>query len=426
MIEYTKHFAEATAADPLDSSTKLNKFSLECEAKQNEPLAGDERVAAFAQAAQYSLEVNPQFRDGLLEVFDQRPQEPVEYTFSRMLRAFQKALISEEAQEVFEYPEAFDEPNWQNWCVAFDWVLNHPHHSDQFAYDMWTRELQSNITERYKNIKLLQLLMPGILPPQSSILDVGCSQNQGLKKLALDRPFAHTPVMREIARLGDSDIYGKTEYEIDDRGTKLVNKLLASTIHLGPSVGVDIEPIYDPWVKEWTEACTFLPTERLNEKLRTEYNLIDKKDVPGVGFVEADFLKLNNAPDKIEQIRRLGRQGFNAIFLSTIVYQQTEADRKIMLDNGDGFKYPGGIKVILDNAKKDPNAPSGLSFNPDYSTDYGYTTHIDHPDGSGELLEVFKWKNGRCLQLKAGDDIDRLATIPGVNTDLLDAISLRD
>ncbi len=422
-MELPKKFTEASTATPNDLEIRLSCFDQECDKQILKPLAGDERVSAFAIAAKYALDTNPKFREELIGTFEARPGEPVPYTFSRMVRAFQKPLISEEGQKKFDYPKKFDIQNWSNWCVAFDWVFDHPIYSDQFSLDMWTRDLQSNIIDRGKNIKLLKLLLPEVIPTEASIFDVGCSQNRVLKKLLLNRPFTRTRVMREVEQPNNLDQPDEKEHRVDETGTSVVNSALNSEVNFGSSIGIDKEFLHDTHIKEWEEACTFLPSERLNQALRDEYDFLDGQNVPGVKFVKADFLEKSS---NIFEKNGIGRHMFHFVFYSTVLYMLSENDRQTMLENGDEARHPKGLKVILDNATKDPDAPSGLRFNPNFAQDYEYTTHIDDPAGSGELLEVFQWKNGRCLELKAGRDIGRLATIPGVNTSLLESLISSD
>ncbi|HET8991844.1 MAG TPA: hypothetical protein VFN31_02310, partial [Candidatus Saccharimonadales bacterium] len=144
------------------------------------PPAGDERIAAFSQAFVHYAST-PEGEDWL-GIIEGRKFEAVSYGANLLLRAVQKQLLPQDA-----YPYEYDEES--AWHEAFVSIANNTQSACQLRHDLETKVTQSNVVERYKAFKLTMELAAPVISGAPTILDVGCSRNHGLKKLALNLPF---------------------------------------------------------------------------------------------------------------------------------------------------------------------------------------------------------------------------------------------
>ncbi len=98
-----------------------------------------------------------------------------------------------------KFPEQFDDK--QAWRKVYEWALDGGDREGEFCYDLRFRDVTSNIPQRYFTIPFAVEVMRAVEPKRFEepirALDAGCSQNLGLRKLALNSPFSQVRVMKE-------------------------------------------------------------------------------------------------------------------------------------------------------------------------------------------------------------------------------------
>lgn len=370
----------------LSNTQKLETLPLELYAQIEKPPAGDERIAAFSAAMITELQ-DEETRDFIKDLFAHRKDIAPSYAANLLLRGFQKQLLRD--ADRFDYPTSFDKT--EPWRAAIREVLEDPVRSEELVLDMFIRDVQSNIAERYKSFKLIMQAMKSRIGERPKVMDIGCSQNQGLKKLALGRPFGEVEVVND----------GEGESIIDPNLTKKVNAELAKPFRIGTGLGIDIMPMNDPRVREWAKSCSFYPSELLDQELIDEYDLINQHDrVDNIGFDTYDFTS--------EALYRLShdqfRGNFDVITLSTVMYQMDEDERTRMADIVRRFLAPGGIVIYQDFGEVDKGDPTKLNYYKHWFLHkFSYTTAVlDTADPRDELQEIFRWENGRCQRMAMG------------------------
>jgi SAM-dependent methyltransferase len=240
------------------------------------------------------------------------------------------------------------------------------------------------------------------------VLDVGCSQNHGLIKLASDSVWRR-PLFRPIAatRPLSSESVGAAAIEPDALATHRLNALLGSSLTFGYGIGVDIAPMHHPDVKKWARSNSFYPKELLDIDRVEEYDTLDTIRPQNVSFMELDFLKPEQAPYLHNPSDDW--HGFQVVMMSTVLHQLSAEDRVTMLDVAKRCVRPDGIIVVQDFAHLDPADPSQLVFYERWNDEpYRYRTFIIDMQDPGQLQEVFVWDSGRCRALQIG--LGRLAT----------------
>jgi len=381
-------------------SERMLGFMHELHTQADERATGDSRIAAFAIAASRAVTQNDNFRSTIHELLDFRPDISPNYAVNLTLRAIQKQLTRESYRR--KYPEAYTNPDL--WSRAIAEVSNPTNlaENDEFMWDIMYRHVQSNIAERYKSFTLLMHLMRNRFEDAPSILDIGCSQNQGLKRIAISHilPFAPFQSVIEDGR------------EAPGLEIQILNRLVGTPLKLGPSIGIDIMHPRDVSNKEWARSCSFYPSELLLDQRREEYDLLDTAEPPQVGFYAADFTHFDHEDfSKESPVKK-----FDMVTFSTVLYQiSDEAQRQKMLDNARRLMKPNGLIIVQDFVTVDPADNTRMVFHPNwFEHTFLYATMVIDPlDPTGQIREVFRWENGRCRRMMAGHELGRIMLFMG-------------
>jgi hypothetical protein len=253
--------------------------------------------------------------------------------------------------------------------------LDTPSQKEDLLSDVANMNVQSNISERYKSLHAVMQLYGPRYGADISVLDVGCSQNHGLKRLGLGVGFT----------------------EVDEAGDVGVNAALSKPSVITRGLGVDVVPITDR-SKQWARACSFYPSELLDEAKVHLYDKLNAAELPTVGFECVDLLT-QDLPEK-----------FTIIFASTFMYQLSATDRIHMQQKFRSLLAPNGIIVYQDFVEINRTSPTGLHFYDDWhGMPYQYRTVIeDSALWQHELKELYQWENGRCMRVQAGADLLRI------------------
>jgi hypothetical protein len=348
----------------------------------DKPYSKDERIAAFSKALFRIIEHGE--LHGFLDGLERRDSETPPSSATRLvLRALQKQLMLRDVR----YPQHYD--NETAWLDAFNRLREDPAAMDTFSRDLATRQLQSNVVERYKAFKLALWLMQPLMSGTPRVLDVGCSRNHGLKKIKLNLPF------RPVAcGLEDDDYPGELL-------SASFNSLISAPLPLGRSVGADIVPINGGEDAAWARSCSFSPNELLDPGVVTEYDYLEHVRPADIHFKTGDFA--GGGLDEEEEDDK-----FDAVTASTFLYQLAPEKRVRAREIFRKYLSKSGVVIYQDFAGHTPDHLD-LEFEDDWTIKYRYRTMVEFAgDPSGRLYELFRWDYGRCGRWQPGADIAEL------------------
>jgi len=356
------------------------------------PPGGDDRIAAFDYAMLAALE-DPKLRGLLEEGFEHRYRQgrsvSPQYGANLCRHSFQKHFLR--AREKFGYPEAFLEED--AWKEGINEIVHGQDSFHELRFDLLVRDIQSNVAERYKSLKIIMHFFRERLGDEPLVLDVGCSQNQGLKKIAAGYPFDPVEV---VIRNKDGT---PTVAGLDYKSTSAVNSVIAARQALGPSLGVDAWPLRDLDVKQWARGSSFYPSELLIPGLLEKYDELDNLQVGNVGFLEANFTEKNFGNEAYKM--------FDIALFSTVLYQLSPEERDRMLVNALYWVKPNGLVIIQDFTETVEGKPLQLYF-PDKrdGVPFLYKTIVLDPSRIEEgFKECIRWQTPRCRQMEVNLDI---------------------
>lgn len=336
-------------------------------------------LAVFAEAALHALD-EPYFRDLVQDMFDTRPDLPTPYAVKLLERVYQADLLEHNP----EYPIGYHRVD--AWLKEFSDVNEDMTRGGIVWHSLMYRNLQSNVAERYKTIKLLTGLVRERFDEPPTHLDVGSSVLHGDIKLAFNQmhepmrvPFGHIEVVK-----------GERNNNAPDRYlTKLANIALQQQVEFGPMMGIDITDVDDPVTKQWVKSCSFYPDELLDERRVSEYDELDQLDpnhervkVFRDDFAAFDFRKFREVSPV---------DTYDIITFSTVFYQVSPHERTAMLVNASQLLSPRGIIVIQDGVGGD------------FSKRFNYVTSvIDSTEDNPSEQTVFRWETPRCRKVMLG------------------------
>lgn len=342
------------------------------------PPNGDIRIEAFCQAL---LKVLSEpglnlLKDELNALAEVNPS----YAVNKALRIFQKHLIA-----LPDYPKHFS--NYHRWITALTSLCNHEILGIEIMHDLKYNDVQSNVVERYKSVKLIMHLFSDRLGDSPRVLDAGCSRNHGLKKLKMNLKFM--PIgcgLSENRTLFSSSL------------NECFNRLIDTDICLGQSVGSDIVDLNSYGAQYWAKSCSFYPSELLNEAAVAEYQYLDNQQVSGVSFSVKDFSREDLKDKK-------AFHPYDVIIASTFLYQLPGYQRQYAYELLRNSLSQSGIIIYQDFVTSHNGS---LSFETDwFDLAFPYRTLIEFGDDpTHKLYEFLRWENGRCCKWVPGKDMD--------------------
>ncbi len=354
------------------------------------PAGKDQRIAAFCKASIESLQESPRYRDLVGRLITDRDDLTPTNAVNLTLRGLQRQLMLKPRSG---YPEVFEDQH--AWKESIEFVCETPPAYEGFSYDVLNRNLQSNVSGRYKAVSLIATAMQSRLGKRPSILDVGCSRNHGLKRLTLGKKY---PFRYHIAgRIIEDKLGNPLAANPDRRSTRKTREALDQGLRLNRSLGIDIEPLDDEGNRAWARSCSFYPSELLDTRLVKEYDDLDQIERKSIGFYQADFSRVT--AEELEEEAPVSR--FDMVTFSTVLYQASEEERTKMLKTATALLKPYGIILIQDFVDIDTDDPSRLVFYEHWHDEpYKYRTILLDPKvRGGNFIEQFRWDNGRCNTL---------------------------
>lgn len=363
-----------------DQKLCFNDFGQILQKQIDEPGCGDERIGAYAAALQHGLAEPGPLGDFLQQLLHERAGMGASHLFTQILRATQNQLYNHYPS----YPEAFlDE---QQWADAFDWILSDPGRINQFTQDIQTRPLQSNVPERYKGLKAFIVLARKIGRISTcSVLDIGCSQNAGLKQITSGLPFEPPQVVVQEGQGYAADTGLSTGFQ----------KIINAPLELKTGVGVDLH--HPEAARSWAWSCSFNPSKLLDPQYVAIFKALITTDYPNIHFFKGDFSDFDHAAFA----DAFPKTSFDIVHISTTLYQLNQHQRKAILKNA--YQYANQFIVVQDFLRIDPTDPTQLQFRNDWQDEpFPYrTVACDVRDPSGAWHDIFWWTDGRCSKILA-------------------------
>jgi SAM-dependent methyltransferase len=378
------------------SDERLEAFRAEMEMQSKIPPKGDERIRAYSLANLEALVSMPAYRRIIQQAIEAKPDYPPSALANFTLRALQKPLIDRERSG---YPRIFT--TTAPWLEAIELVSDSTSKMhESYLYDVTERDLSSNIANRYGSVKLVAQLMRSRFNERPSILDIGCSQNHGLKKLSMNSKYPFPDIVAGELKLDAAGhVLGLVE---EPEATALANQELHQPLRLHRTVGIDTVSIYDEDTRKFAFSCAHRPSELLDEAKVREYRMLDEEEKQHVKFVQGDFAAMD-----LDAIRKqAGVKRFDIVNFSTVLYQSTEPIRTIMLERAKQLLKPNGVILVQDFVEVEPQDPTRLNYYDNwFSQEYLYRTVMLDPAMSQDaFIELFRWDTSRCNQIVVSTD----------------------
>ena len=329
---------------------------------------GDETIAACYQAIVNLGKSNRVWRRVLEKAYGNR-EMPDKYKVNLLFRGIQYMWLFEEEDE--RYPREFGDVRL--------WERELPHitnkHRGVFEKILSEWDTGTTVYQRYTGPKaILSALWPR---KKLTVLDLGCGGNHGLPGLMGGEVFL--PV-------------------VDHSLGEVVSKWLNRGIKFRLGISVDKHDPYDKLMANWRVACSFYPSELSEMKEFLQF----EKRVRHLGekiFYRGDIMKLDKVlPQDIF---------FDAIVLSTVLYQMNARERARTVKQARNKLLPGGVLVVQDFTQKIGGGKK-LEFNGSWFKDgFAYRTYVAADWTRWRWWEVLAWYNGRCKQVREGEDFDK-------------------
>jgi SAM-dependent methyltransferase len=333
---------------------------------------GDEVIAACYQAMVNLAGVNNEWRLGIERAFGKR-EMPDKHKVNLIFRGIQYLLIFYEKEE--GYPHDYgDVRMWEK-------VLPHlfKKHRDRLRTMLREWDTGTTIYQRYAGLKaILSALWPN---RKLSVLDLGCGGNHGLPGMVSGEEFG--PI-------------------VDHSQGEVISGWLGKRTKFRLGMSVDKHDPYDQEIASWRVACSFYPSELAEMKQFLQF----EKRIRNLGekiFFEGDITDLNLVIPP--------ETNFDAVVMSTVLYQMEPKDRILTIKQARKRLRAGGVLVVQDFVQASEDG-SKLEFNGSWFKDgFAYRTYVGAEWTGWKWWEVLAWYNGRCKQVREGEDFGKFFAI---------------
>jgi hypothetical protein len=357
----------------------------------------DVQLGAFAVAMQTQLRTKGPLYDFAVETLEHRPDIGSSHLLTLISKAFQARAYKafRDPSEGFIYPEEYTTE--AAWHQGFSRVLINPDLYGDFFSDVRTREPQSNVMDRYKIPKAFAVLTRRLGRLSTfSFLDMGSSLNVGPNYLAsgigVDPPNVNDNGLQtpEVIRPGSLSLKPNL------RLTAAFNRAINADLPLDFALGIDKSYPADAW--DWAYACSYNPSELLNEKRIDLFNRLVTTEYPNVGFYRADLVDL----ELDELARAYPGKEWGLVNLSAILYQLDPQKRHIVLEKAKALAKE--FVMVSDFMQIDQNDPRELAILDDWNKNqYSWVTTVwDVTERSPRWHQVILSTDGRADQLTIG------------------------
>lgn len=337
------------------------------------PPGGDKVIAASYKAVCVLAGKNPAFRSKIEQIALQRGLTS-KHLVNLFFRGVQYIWLFEENNN--DYPDRLVKP--EEWEEELSRIMASKS-GEVLMEILGSRDTGTTVYQRYIGPKAI---LSALWPDRKLVVaDLGCGGNHGLPGLMTGEKFK--PV-------------------IDHNAEKLITEWIERPISFKLGLGVDKHDPYDLEVINWRIACSFYPSE-----LPEMTNFLDfEKRVRSLG--EKIFLKGDIATLSLDLPVR---NKCDAVIASTVLYQLQEEERFKVITSAKALLKKTGILIAQDFARK---ADGGQTLEFDgswFGEGYGYRTFIQAEFTEGKFWEIFAWKNGRCKEVREGEDFGKFLNI---------------
>lgn len=346
----------------------------------------DPYIRAFCEAfdAMYDEPEVVELIDMFLEIRQLKGPMLRWHACNHIFRAVQAQMIRRE--EEIGYPQNFSHA--AEWIPEIRSIVGSRKQGDMgFEVDLLIHNVQSNVSGRYRSMAMvldaLQDRYPEIDGEQTiTALDVACSLNRGYTHIASNIPF--DPIM-----------------EARNAHLPTVNRRIQNRIRFNDSLGVDLKSLNDENTRWWAEACSMYPSERLDRRLVSTYQQLDRLQVPGLSFEDADFVETGPEGrwDPQGRMHPSRIRKYDVVTMYTFLYQLSPEEYHIALQHAEAAVKSDGIIIIQDFMNTLDHDMHAVTFNSS-SEDWSYRTFaLDMRQRAAGLQPLFVWNNGRCEKL---------------------------
>jgi hypothetical protein len=357
---------------------------------------------ALATATLINLDDNPKFRDGIEHFVEVRGQEMTASHGLKLLeRSYQELLMilrdrTDISPELTGYPHGFG--NVDRWITVQNYFSNEPVLDDAVHKHLILDDVQTNIADRDKAVKLIAMAYDERFGDQPSRLDIGPSIGQGMIMSVFNRS-PHTPKLSfGPMRLGgpiapaelDAARHNMYRPRSDKRLTRLANTALNNYYEFGEVRGVEKSNVYDQGTQQWVRYSHY-PQELVDGKTLRKFDEVASLD-PNYERVHMTVADITSR----EGLRILeedsGAKEYDIVSCITMLYQIKDASERMkLIYNLASFVKEGGIIIIQD------------ALNGNFETPYEYTTYVIDTARPGWKMEaLLHWGNARCKTAVVG------------------------
>lgn len=284
----------------------------------------------FGRLLQESKAFHNFFGDVVADLKDVEPSN----IYRRVLKIYQ---YQETMANPDEFPRNRSTP--ESWARPLLLPVHQSALQEQFYGNLFY-PIMSNISERGIMLKAVARLHEK--REKVRVLDLGCSLNDVLKRLALEgdptvaEELAYNPV--EVMRR----IPGQAgEPWLDEEATEAFNNWLhAEPLDLGPSLGIDAVPYEDDRrLRMRAVSDSRYMGELILDNLSRQFEILAHARVPHVSFKDLDAANFDPSS--------LG-EPFDITYLSTMLYQTSPEETKQILANAEQATADDGLVVVQD------------------------------------------------------------------------------
>jgi SAM-dependent methyltransferase len=350
------------------SQTIEGRVWREFEHQADYPPGSDPVIAACYRAVGILAASDEEFQNLIEEIYLDRGMEE-KHMVNLFFRAVQYIMMFEEGKVGYseEYASA------DKWDEELRRIYGTK--KESLVSILENKDTGTTLYQRYAGPKaIISSLWP---EEQVSVLDLGCGGNHGLPGIICGETFAAVK---------------------DHTFGEVVSRWIAQPVSVGLAVGIDKHDPYNEEAEKWRAACSFYPSELSNMPGFVDFEA-RIKDTGAQRFFQADITRLNgNLPVKTK---------FDTAILSTVLYQLSVQDRENTIKAAQNMLKKDGVLIVQDFARRSDSGTE-LDFNGSwFGEDFSYRTFVRADWTEGRYWEIMRWKNGRCKELKEGEDFER-------------------
>lgn len=350
---------------------RYNEVMKEVHAQGENPPGKDQYIGNFYQAL-YSLSDDPEVQSVVNLALSERDLSS-KHLVNLLFRGVQYIELNDLGN--IEYPRHL--VSQDDWVEEIKIILRD--YKESYTEILLTKETGTTIYQRYAGPRIV--LSAFLKDSPLKVVDFGAGGRYGLRGIACREAFGA--------------IKDHTEGSI-------ATQFLNAPVDI--EEGLDIDQV-DPDLPEnirWRMACSFYPSELISGKAAEVVDFENRiREVDTIKFfrrnivdVTAEDLNSNTTP-----------HSYDAVILSTVLYQIPEYQEQV-IDRAKELVSDDGLIIVQDFAVKDENNPRRLNFDIDwFAQDFAYRTFVIGERTEWEFKEVLCWSNGRCKEVKEGEDL---------------------